>query len=123
MTVEQPPDAASPTDDQRDDPTDPVTEVQLRVAGVVLSRLAAAAPEVTAGAPALRLELDDLANWMLGVRGAPGSAWGVRASLDGSGHQLLPADPTQPHWCGWPVDNAAWLAYDGQCRDDRKPSR
>lgn len=29
--------------------------------------------------------------------------------------RLLPADPTEPHWCGWPIDSATWRAHGGPC--------
>lgn len=29
--------------------------------------------------------------------------------------RLYPTDPTQPHWCGWPLDNATWCRHDGHC--------
>jgi hypothetical protein len=32
--------------------------------------------------------------------------------------RLFPADPSQPHWCGWPIDNAVWVAgHEGECRE------
>ena len=29
--------------------------------------------------------------------------------------RLLPADPAEPHWCGWPLDNAVWRSHEGSC--------
>lgn len=30
--------------------------------------------------------------------------------------RLLPADATEPHWCGWPLDRATWvLGHEGAC--------
>lgn len=30
--------------------------------------------------------------------------------------RLPPADPTEPHWCGWPLDNADWTTgHEGKC--------
>jgi hypothetical protein len=30
--------------------------------------------------------------------------------------RLWPSDPTEPHWCGWPIDNATWVeGHEGQC--------
>lgn len=29
----------------------------------------------------------------------------------------FPEDPTDPHWCGWPIDAAEWtLGHEGECR-------
>lgn len=36
--------------------------------------------------------------------------------------RLLPTDPAQPHWCGWPLDRAQWIAHDGLCREDGAPT-
>lgn len=30
--------------------------------------------------------------------------------------RLLPVDPTELHWCGWPIDNAEWTSHEGECR-------
>lgn len=32
--------------------------------------------------------------------------------------RLYPTDPTEPHWCGWPLDRAQWVAHAGPCRED-----
>jgi hypothetical protein len=29
--------------------------------------------------------------------------------------RLLPTDPTELHWCGWPLDRAVWCAHEGDC--------
>lgn len=29
--------------------------------------------------------------------------------------RLLPTDPTELHWCGWPLDNAVWTKHVGSC--------
>lgn len=31
--------------------------------------------------------------------------------------RLLPVDPTEPHWCGWPLEAATYRAHDGDCPD------
>lgn len=32
--------------------------------------------------------------------------------------RTLPADPTEPHWCGWPIDSASWTTgHEGRCDD------
>lgn len=33
----------------------------------------------------------------------------------------LPVDPTQPHWCGWPLGRAEWLTHGGECPEDGAP--
>lgn len=29
--------------------------------------------------------------------------------------RLLAADPTEPHWCGTPLDSAVWTSHEGPC--------
>lgn len=29
--------------------------------------------------------------------------------------RTFPADPTQLHWCGWPIDKAVWTQHEGDC--------
>lgn len=31
--------------------------------------------------------------------------------------RLLPADPTQPHWCGPRLESATWRSHEGECDD------
>lgn len=26
-----------------------------------------------------------------------------------------PINPTEVHWCGWPIENAVWTRHEGQC--------
>lgn len=35
--------------------------------------------------------------------------------------RLYPVDPTKPHWCGHPLDNAEWRSHSGRCNDDGTP--
>lgn len=29
--------------------------------------------------------------------------------------RIFPADPTEMHWCGWPIERAAWRSHQGAC--------
>lgn len=35
--------------------------------------------------------------------------------------RLLPVDPTEPHWCGWPTDAARWTSHHGSCDPSGAP--